>query len=52
MVTYLITLIYKYLGEWNKVGSFIRPSFILHMTAAVTTFAEDVSQEIVKSGST
>lgn len=55
MLTYLITIKYKYLGEWNNfiwdVGSFIRQSFVLHGTAIATTFTKDLSQEIVKSGS-
>lgn len=55
MFTYLINIKYKYLGEWNNfiwdVGSFIRQGFVLHVTATVTTFTKDVSQEIVKSGS-
>lgn len=52
MLTYLVTIKYKYLGEWNNfiwdVVSLIKQGSVLHMTAIVTTFTKDISR--VKSG--
>lgn len=52
MLTYLITIKYKYLDEWKNfiwdAGSFIRQVFVLRMTAIVTTFTKD--KRLLKAG--